>query len=119
MKLFDSELRVMNALWSRGEDTPAKELAVLLADTVGWNKNTTYTVIKKCVEKGAIQRLDPGFLCHPLISREEARRSEASQLVEKLFDGSASLLMASLLDGNQKLSPDEIRRLKALVDELE
>jgi len=119
MKLFDSELRVMDALWKCGRDTPAKELAALLAESVGWNKNTTYTVIKKCVEKGAIERIEPGFLCRPLISREETRRSEASQLVEKLFDGSASLLVASLLDGGQKLSPEEVRRLKALVDELE
>ena len=118
MKLFESEWRVMDALWSRGRDATAKELAAILADSVGWNKNTTYTVIKKCVEKGAIRREEPNFLCHPLITREEARRDEAEQLVERVFDGSASLLMASLLGGERKLSPEEIRELRDLIDRL-
>ena len=49
MKLFDSEWKVMEVLWQDG-DTTAKELSLRLADSAGWNKNTTYTVIKKCVE---------------------------------------------------------------------
>lgn len=52
-KLFDSERRVMELLWQHG-DLTAKELSQQLAETADWNKNTTYTVIKKCVEKGYI-----------------------------------------------------------------
>ena len=43
------------------------EIADLLREETGWNVNTTYTVIKKCVAKGAIQRTEPNFLCHPLL----------------------------------------------------
>ena len=46
MKLFDSELRVMELLWKKGE-LSAKELAEILAQQTGWSKTTTYTVIKK------------------------------------------------------------------------
>ena len=60
IKLFDSELRVMKVLWERG-DTTAKEISNILAGSVGWNMNTTYTVIKKCVAKGA----SPGTRCAP------------------------------------------------------
>lgn len=117
LKLFDSELKVMDVLWRRGEDVTAKEIALQLADTVGWNKNTTYTVIKKCVAKGAIERREPNFLCHALIEKEQVREQEAAELVDKVFEGSASLLFASLLNG-KTLSQEEIRRLKRLVDEL-
>jgi len=117
MKLFDSEWKVMDALWRRGEDTPARELARDLAETAGWNKNTSYTVIKKCVEKGAIERREPNFLCRALVSREDARGEEAAELVEKLFEGSASLLFASLL-GGEKVPPEELEKLKALVERL-
>ena len=55
MKLFDSEWKVMEVLWQKNDRT-AKEISLRLADTIGWNKNTTYTVIKKCIEKGAIER---------------------------------------------------------------
>lgn len=114
MKLFDSEWKVMEVLWQSG-DTTAKELALRLAERAGWNKNTTYTVIKKCVEKGAIERREPNFLCHACISKDEARQNEAAALIDKLFDGSAELLFASLLNG-KRLEKDELARLRALVE---
>lgn len=117
LKLFDSERKVMEVLWSRGEDVTAKEIALKLADTVGWNKNTTYTVIKKCVDKGAIERREPKFLCHPLVTREQVREQEAAELVDRVFEGSASLLFASLLNG-KNLSREEIDKLKRIVDDL-
>lgn len=117
MKLFDSELKVMDVLWRAGEDVPAREVARQLEESVGWNKNTTYTVIKKCVEKGAVQRLDPHFLCHPLVEKGQVQAREAKELVNKVFDGSVSLLFASLLSGGT-LPGEEIEKLKRLVDEL-
>ena len=48
IKLFDSELKVMDVLWKDG-DVPAKYVADTLNREVGWNKNTTYTLIKRCI----------------------------------------------------------------------
>ena len=45
-KLFDSELKVMELIWAH-EPISAKELSVLAEGEYSWNKNTTYTVIKK------------------------------------------------------------------------
>ena len=59
IKLFDSELKVMDVLWKEG-DTPAREIARVLTDELGWNVNTTYTLIKRCIKKGAIARSEPG-----------------------------------------------------------
>ena len=55
MKLFDSELKVMEVLWRLGDQT-AKQISGILKEEIGWNVNTTYTVIKKCIAKGAVQR---------------------------------------------------------------
>jgi len=118
LKLFDSERKVMEVLWEADAPLTAKEIAVRLGEKVGWNKNTTYTVIKKCIDKGAIERREPNFQCFPLVRREEAQAAAAAELVEKVFDGSASLLFASLLSGKQ-LPPEEIKRLRAMIDELE
>ena len=117
MKLFDSELKVMDVLWRNG-DTTAKEISNILADSIGWNMNTTYTVIKKCIAKGAIRRSEPNFLCHALISKDEVRAEEAGELMTKLFDGSPDLLFASLL-GGRALSKEQIDRLRAWIDEQE
>jgi len=118
IKLFDSERKVMEVLWEADAPLTAKEIAVRLGEKVGWNRNTTYTVIKKCVSKGAIERREPNFQCVPLVRREEAQAAAAAELVEKVFDGSASLLFASLLNGKQ-LPPEEVKRLRAIIDELE
>ena len=55
MKLFDSELKVMDVLWREG-DLPAKAIAKTLTEEIGWNVNTTYTLIKRCIAKQAIER---------------------------------------------------------------
>ena len=70
VKLFDSELRVMEVLWKEGDMT-AGQLAKILREQIGWNRNTTYTVIKKLIEKEAITRREPNFMCSARISRQE------------------------------------------------
>ena len=117
VKLFDSELKVMEVLWRDGDRT-AKEIAVILREETGWNTNNTYTVIKKCVAKGAIRRSEPGFQCHALISKTEVQAAETEALIGKLFDGSPDLLFASLLD-SRKLSVEQLERLKKLVSAVE
>ena len=75
MKLFDSELKVMEVLWEQGTKS-ARDIVDVLSERIGWNKNTTYTVIKKCIEKGAICREEPGFICRPLVTKDEVAQSE-------------------------------------------
>lgn len=116
IKLFDSELKIMDVLWKNG-DTTAKIVAQRLKEQVGWSKTTTYTLIKRCIEKGAIQRIEPNFVCHALVTIEQAREFETTELINKMFDGAADQLVASLLGGT-KLSTDEIEKLKQLVDSL-
>jgi BlaI family penicillinase repressor len=117
IKLFDSELKVMEVLWEYG-DTTAKRIAEILKEQVGWSKTTTYTVIKKCIEKGAIERKDPNYICRPLITKEQVQEFETSELINKMYDGAADQLVASLLD-SRKLSSQEIERLKKLINDLE
>ena len=116
-KLFDSELKVMGVLWREGDCT-AKHISDVLKQEVGWNMNTTYTVIKKCIAKGAIERREPNFMCHALIAKEVVQEAEAEELIGKLFDGSPDKLFAALL-GSQKLSRAQIENLRRMVAELE
>ncbi len=115
-RLFDSELKVMEPLWANGPQT-AGALAKTLAQTCGWNRNTTYTVIKKLVEKGAVARTDPGFLCTPLITKEEAQRRETEGLISRMFNGSRAQFLSSFL--SEGLTPDEAAELRSLIDRLE
>lgn len=116
VKLFESELKVMDLLWKEG-DLPAKEIAQRLKEQINWSKTTTYTVLKKCVEKKAVLRTDPGFLCSPLISRQEVQKEATKDFIDKMYGGSKDLLIASLL-GQQELTAEDIERLKKLAEEL-
>ena len=111
-KLFDSELKVMEVLWEQGP-RPAKDI---LSARIGWNKNTTYTVIRKCIEKGAVERGEPGFVCTPLVSRDEVARTETEQLIDKMFGGSSELFFSSFLK-NQGISEAEAARLARMIEE--
>ena len=72
IKLFDSELKIMEILWKGGETT-ARSIAETLKEQIGWSKTTTYTVIKKCIDKGVVNRKEPGFVCRPLITKEQVQ----------------------------------------------
>ena len=117
VKLFDSELKVMNVLWNEGDCT-AKYISDVLKETIGWNMNTTYTLIKRCINKGAIRRTEPNFMCHALIPREKVQLAETKELVDKMFDGSMDKMFAALI-GNKELSEKQIQELKNLIKNLE
>lgn len=112
-KLFDSELKVMEPLWEDGPQS-AGELAKRLAASCGWNRNTTYTVIKKLVDKGAVARSDPGFLCAPLVTREEVQRLETDSLISRLFGGSKTQFLSAFLS-EKDLTPAEADQLRELI----
>lgn len=116
LKLFDSEKKVMEVLWENGT-IKAGDVVKILKERIGWNRNTTYTVIKKCIAKGAIERSEPHFICTPLVTKEQVQDYETNELVDKMFDGSKSKFFAAFLDGS-KLSEEEINDLKNIVNEL-
>ena len=117
IKLFDAELKVMGVLWDEG-DCPARHVAEVLTDRYGWNVNTTYTLIKRCIKKGAIERTEPNFMCHALIPKEDVQEAETDELIDKIFDGSADKLFASLFS-RKKLSAEQIDKLRQMVENLE
>ena len=116
IKLFDSELKVLEVLWKEG-DLPAGQIAKILKEEIGWNRNTTYTVIKKCVEKGAARRYEPNFMCGAVISREQVQEYETEELIGKMFGGSKEKFFAAFLD-EKRLSGEEIENLKRMVMKL-
>ena len=115
IKLFDSELKVMGVLWREGDIT-AKQISDILKKEVGWNMNTTYTLIKRCISKGAIERREPHFVCHALIPREEVQAAETDEFIDKIYDGSVDKLFAALI-GRKKFSAEQIAQLKKIVEE--
>lgn len=117
IKLGDSELKVMRVLWDEG-DTTAKHISIVMTDQYGWNINTTYSLLKRCIKKGAVQRQEPNFLCHALVSREEIQKQETENFLEKFFDSSSDKLFSALLS-QKNLSSSQVEKLERLISKME
>jgi predicted transcriptional regulator len=115
IKLFEGELKLMELLWEN-EGASAKQLSVLAAERIGWNKNTTYTVIRKLVDKGAILREEPGFICRSLIARHEAGHEQAKTVLQSFFGGSVKAMFSSFMSEGT-LSAEDTEELRRLIDE--
>lgn len=113
-KLFDSEAKVMEIIWEKSPIS-AKDISLIASEKIGWNKNTTYTVIKKLEAKGFIRREDPGFICTPLVSQSQMQKVEVASLVKKIFGGSRKALFSALLE-DEPLTEEELRELRKLID---
>jgi BlaI family penicillinase repressor len=114
IKLFDSELRLMELVWDNAP-VSAKNLTQLAEEETGWNKNTTYTILKKLVEKKAVKREEPNFICIPLVTREQVRQTETNNLINKLYNGSKKLFFAAFI-GKENLTKEELEELKLIIE---
>lgn len=110
-KLFEGEYRLMHVLWDCGS-VHSTQLVELCRERLGWNKSTTYTVLRKLKQKGAVRHEDT--LVTPLLTREEAVRAQGAE-VEKLAGGLSPFLTAFL--SGRKLTQEEAQMLKELIDE--
>lgn len=113
--LYDRELEVMEVLWERGSGTVA-EVRDALEDEMAYT--TVLTVLRRLEEKGYVTHDEEGraHRYRPAIERQAARESALERLTRRLFHGSPELLLTHLVD-RKKLSRDEIRRIREMLDD--
>ena len=115
IRLHEGELNIMELLWSN-KALAAKDISKIIKEYIGWEMNTTYTVIKRLIEKGAIKREEPGFLCKAAISKKTVQAIETKVLLNKLYNGSLSTFLTEYVN-NQNLSKAEVLELQRIVGE--
>jgi BlaI family transcriptional regulator, penicillinase repressor len=115
IRLSDRELDVMAVLWARGTGT-VTEVRESLGDPLAYT--TVLTVLRTLEDKGFVGHAEEGkaHRYRPLVARERAGRSALSRMIEKLFEGSPELLVTQLVS-DRKLSAEDIRRLRRILDE--
>ena len=113
----ERELDIMSILWERGSGTVA-EVREALADDVGYT--TVLKMLQILEEKGAVGHEQEGraYRYHPVVDSQEAGGPALRRVIDKIFQGSAELVLARLVS-DRRLSPDELERMRALLDEAE
>ena len=111
------ELQLLKILWDEAP-LPVREIRQRLAERDRDVAHTTViTVLNVMVEKKFLKRkkLKNAFLFSPRVKRSSVCGSMVSDIVSRVFDGSASELMLSLLETSD-VDADELRDIKRLID---
>lgn len=110
------EAEVMEILHRLGRATAA-EIRVEMADPP--TDAAVRSVLRILVDKGHLgyHLSGPRYVYSPTVSARAARRSAVARVVETFFDGSTEGAMAALIESNGPLTPEQSRRLKALIDQ--
>lgn len=100
MYLYDSELKIMNVLWTCKGDLSAGRIYQLIKHETKWHRNTVYSVINKCIDKGAIRRYEPYFMCHATIDQTDIQNEYINTLIDNHFDGSHESFIRNFIKSN-------------------
>ena len=114
-RLGDLQLRIMQALWPRGEATVAQ----VLGDLSGHAElayTTVATMLRKMELRGLVMHRVDGrsFLYRAKVAEEEVSRGMADHLVDRLFEGSLPDVVNHLLT-TREVSREELRELEKII----
>ena len=116
--ISESEWQVMEVLWEESPRT-ASEVAKELKEKTGWAENTVRTLLTRLLDKGAlkIDGLDePPRRFVPAVKREACVKAESTSFLERIFNGATKPLLVHFTK-NARLTPDEVKELKKLLDQ--
>ena len=116
--IAESEWSVMEVLWESAPQT-ASEVTKALRPTTNWAENTVRTLLTRLVEKGALKTAENAsgtrtFL--PAVKREACVRAESESFMQRIFGGAAKPLLVHFAQ-NSKLTAEEVKELKKLLDQ--
>lgn len=119
-KLSDSEFEIMKVLWKENKALTSNEILDGVSDKLDWKLASLMTALARMVDKGYVycDRSTRTNYYSAIISEEEYKIEESESFLEKLYDKSATKLIASLYKGS-KISGKEIKDLREYLDSLE
>jgi len=115
--LTDAEADVMAVLWRLRRASVADVVTAMNQRRVV-SYSTVQTMLRILETKGYVthDKVARAFVYVPVIDERQARRRALRHLVRRLFDGSPSLLVLNVLE-HETIAPDELKRLKKLLDQ--
>lgn len=113
------ELEILRILWDLGP-SPVREIHSRLTAAKGTNYSTTVKMLSVMLTKGLVKRDENAspHIYRPTMTRDRAGKKFLTELIEKVYNGSAmSLVLQALASGNA--SPGEIEEARKLLDQME
>jgi predicted transcriptional regulator len=119
MRITSAESQIMEALWRRGPLT-TDEIVGEVGPGQGWAQGTVRTLINRLVKKKAMagEKADGRFAYRPLVERDSYVLSESRGLLDRLFEGEVTPLVAHFAR-HRALTPEDVRKLRQLIEGLD
>ena len=118
--LTDAEARVMAVLWRAGRATVADVVTAVRAAKrrPAVSYSTIQTILRILENKGYVahEKVARAFVYHPVVDERQARSRALKHLINRLFNGSPSLLVLNVLD-DEEIDPAELRVVKKLIEQ--
>ena len=112
LRLAEGEYRFACLVWDH-EPLPSGDLVQLAAGALGWQKSTTYTVLKQLCDRGVLQ--NEGGTVTSRVARQTVQCAESAAVVDKTFGGSLPRFVAAFLR-TKPISDAEAAEIRALLD---
>lgn len=118
IKPTESELEILQTLWSRGFAT-VREVHEELARTKDVGYTTTLKLMQIMHEKGLVKRDDSmrTHIYQAAVNKEKTQKHLLSKMIDNLFGGSPTQLVIQAL-GEHKATPEELEKIQALLNNL-
>lgn len=118
-QISDAELEIMKVVWAKNKEPSlfAELTDELAAKGRPWQKNTLITLLNRLVNKGFLKAKKIGRRNEytSLVSEAEYQTAQTKHFLEKLYEGSASGLVATLISGDL-LTDEEYSELRQMLE---
>jgi BlaI family penicillinase repressor len=114
-----SELEILRVLWTHGPST-VREVHESLSEKKSLGYTTVLKLLQIMTTKGTVRRNETqrAHVYESCLPAEQTKRQIAGDMLQRVFEGSASQLMMHALAG-RKSSPEEIEELRTMLDQYE
>lgn len=116
--LPDSELKVMKIIWKNNKKMSTGEIVSELKEEVDWKLSTLQVILSRLTEKGFLENEKIGRINYysPIVDSSKYTRNETKNFIKKMYDNSSKKLIASLIEGDDMLTDEDIEEIKKMLD---
>ena len=117
-RLPEAEMDIMNFIWESEKAVSSVEIQEALKNNHDWSLAVILNLLARLTERGFVTAEKQGKYKYysALVKQEDYLRQESKSIIDRIFGGSVSKLVSCLYDG-KNLSDEDIKSLKAFIDE--
>jgi len=107
----------MKIVWARSPLTAGEIIEALAWKKPPWHPKTVKTLLNRLVKKGALEyeEVDRAYHYRPAVREADCVSAASESFLKRVFGGSLKPMLAQFVE-QKKITPEEIRELRRILD---